>query len=205
MRDCSAKPDPGLAYPDGSDARGGHGHRSAEEIAEAIEDIGGAMEVGSTGASLRVRAEDLPLAIEWLADLAIRPTFPAEALTWARRKTAAELQSDRDDPAFRADLIFRGLVYGDHPYARDPRGAAREIARLTRDDVIDHHRRYFTPETPSWWPSATSTRGSCRPWSRHTSATGRRPEIRPRRSPGWSGPRDRGSAGLRFRESRSIS
>ena len=137
---------PGLAYLTGRMLEEGTATRSAEEIAEAIEDIGGAMEVGSTGASLRVRAEDLPLAIEWLADLAIRPTFPAEALTWARRKTAAELQSDRDDPAFRADLIFRGLVYGEHPYARDPRGAAREIARLTRDDVLDHHRRYFTPE-----------------------------------------------------------
>jgi len=137
---------PGLAFLAGRMLEEGTATRSAEEIAEAIEDLGGALEVGATGASLRVRAEDLPMAVEWLADLAIRPSFPTEAFTWARRKTAAELQSDRDDPAFRADLIFRGLVYGDHPYARDPRGAAREIARLTRDDVVDHHRRYFTPD-----------------------------------------------------------
>ena len=104
------------------------------------------MEVGSTGASLRVRAEDLTLALDWLADLAIRPAFPGDALAWNRRKMAAELQSDRDDPAFRADLLFRGLIHGDHPYGRDPRGTAREIARLTRDDVVDHHARYFTPE-----------------------------------------------------------
>ncbi len=56
------------------------------------------------------------------------------------------MQGDRDDPAFRADLIFRGLVYGDHPYARDPRGSAREIARLTLDDVHEHHRRHFTAD-----------------------------------------------------------
>jgi zinc protease len=115
-------------------------------MAETIEDVGGALEVGSTGASLRVRAEDLPMAIEWLADLAIRPSFPAEALGWARRKIAAELQSDRDDPAFRADLLFRNLVYGDHPYSRDPRGASRDVSRLSREDVLDHHRRYFRPD-----------------------------------------------------------
>jgi zinc protease len=137
---------PGLAYLTGRMLEEGAGARSAEEMAETIEDVGGALEVGSTGASLRVRAEDLPMAIEWLADLAIRPSFPAEALGWARRKIAAELQSDRDDPAFRADLLFRNLVYGDHPYSRDPRGASRDVSRLSREDVLDHHRRYFRPD-----------------------------------------------------------
>ena len=137
---------PGLAYLTGRMLEEGSGSRSAEEMAEAIEDVGGALEVGSTGASLRVRAEDLPMAIEWLADLAIRPIFPAETLGWTRRKAAAELQSDRDDPAFRADLLFRGLVYGDHPYARDPRGSSREMSRLSREDILEHHGRFFRPD-----------------------------------------------------------
>jgi zinc protease len=137
---------PGLAYLTGRMLEEGAGTRSAEAMAEAIEDVGGALEVGSTGASLRVRAEDLAMAIDWLADLAIRPTFPADTLGWTRRRIAAELASDRDDPAFRADLLFRGLVYGDHPYARDPRGGSRDISRLTGEDVIDHHARYFRPD-----------------------------------------------------------
>ena len=120
--------------------------RSAEEIAAIIEDVGGTLELGSTGGSLRVRAEDLPLAMELLADVTLRPKFPEEALTWAKRRIVAELQADRDDPAFRADQLFRGLVYGDHPYARDPRGAVREIGRLTLDDVKAHHARYFTAD-----------------------------------------------------------
>ncbi len=137
---------PGLAYLTGRLLEEGTQTRSADALAEAIEDIGGMLDVGSTGASLRVRAEDLPLALELLADVIRRPAFPTEALAWAKRRTAAELQADRDDPAFRADLIFRGLVYGDHPYARDPRGAAREIVRLTWDDVQAHHARHFTPD-----------------------------------------------------------
>ncbi len=137
---------PGLAYLTGRMLEEGAGSRSADTMAEAIEDVGGALEVGSTGASLRVRAEDLPMAIEWLADLAIRPSFPDDALGWTRRKIAAELQSDRDDPAFRADLLFRNLVYGDHPFARDPRGSSRDASKLSREDVLDHHRRYFRPD-----------------------------------------------------------
>ena len=137
---------PGLAFLTGRLLEEGTQTRSADALAEAIEDIGGTLDVGATGASLRVRAEDLPLALELLADVTRRPAFPAETIAWTKRRTGAELQADRDDPAFRADLIFRGLVYGEHPYARDPRGNAREIARLTLEDVREHHARYFTPE-----------------------------------------------------------
>jgi zinc protease len=42
--------------------------------------------------------------------------------------------------------LFRNLVYGDHPYARDPRGTTRDLNRLSLDDVRAHHARYFTPD-----------------------------------------------------------
>ncbi len=71
---------PGLGYLTGRLLEEGTQARSAEALAEAIEDIGGTLDVGSTGASLRVRAEDLPLALELLSDVVLRPAFPAEAL-----------------------------------------------------------------------------------------------------------------------------
>jgi zinc protease len=137
---------PGLGQLTGRLLEEGTLTRPADALAEAIEDVGGTLDVGSTGASLRVRAEDLPLALEVLADVVRNPAFPAEALPWARRRIASELQGDRDDPAFRADLLFRNLVYGDHPYARDPRGTARDLNRLTIDDVRAHHARHFVPD-----------------------------------------------------------
>jgi zinc protease len=137
---------PGVAFLTGRLREEGTLTRSAEALAGAIEDVGGTLEVHATGVSLRVRAEDLPLAVELMADLVLRPAFPAEALPWARRRIAAELQGDRDDPAFRAELAFRALVYGDHPYARDPRGTARQVARLTLDDIRAHHARFFAPD-----------------------------------------------------------
>jgi zinc protease len=137
---------PGLGHLTGRLLEEGTTTRSADSLAEAIEDVGGTLDVSSTGASLRVRAEDLPLALEILADVVRRPAFPADTLAWARRRTVSELQGDRDDPAFRADLLFRGLVYGDHPYARDPRGTTRDLNRLTLADVRAHHARHFTPD-----------------------------------------------------------
>jgi zinc protease len=137
---------PGLAALTGRLLEEGTTRRTAEELAEAIEDVGGSLEVGATGGSVRVRAEDLALALELLAEVALRPAFPPEALERVTHRIAAEVRGDLDDPAFRAELCFRGLVYGGHPLGRDPRGSPREIARLARGDVQEHHRRYFGPE-----------------------------------------------------------
>jgi zinc protease len=135
----------GLAYLTGRLLEEGTTTRSADEMAAAVEDVGGSLEVGPTGASMRVRAEDLEQAIDWLADLTIHPAFPLDSVDWLKHKIEAEYQSDRDDPAFQADALFRSLVYGQHPVGRDPRGGPRDLRKLSRWDVLDHHRRYFTP------------------------------------------------------------
>ena len=137
---------PGLACLTGRLLEEGTTTRTAQELAQEIEDVGGSLEVGSTGCSLRVCCEDLALALELLADVTIRPAFPAEAVSWVGRRIAAELRGDLEDPAFRTESSFRALIYGAHPLARDPRGGEREIACLTRRDAVAHHRRHFAPE-----------------------------------------------------------
>src|SRR5262249_57786805 len=55
---------PGVAALTGRLLEEGTRRRTAEELAEAIEDVGGSLEAGATGASVRARAEDLALALE---------------------------------------------------------------------------------------------------------------------------------------------
>ncbi len=137
---------PGVAALTGRLLEEGTESRSALELAPAIEDVGGSMEVSSSCTSLRVRSEDLALALELLADVVRHPVFPSEALEWSKRRMLAELQSDLEDPAFHADLVFRNLVYGTHPLGRDPRGRPRDVRLLTRQDVVDHHSQHFAPD-----------------------------------------------------------
>ncbi len=103
---------PGVSYLTGRLLEEGTRNRTAAELAAAIEDVGGTMEVSPACSSLRIRVEDLPLACELLADLVRQPSFPAGAVDWAKQRILAELQSDQEDPAGQADLIFRSLVYG---------------------------------------------------------------------------------------------
>jgi zinc protease len=137
---------PGLAHLVARLREEGTRTRGAEALAEAIDDVGGQMEVHSTGVSLRVRAEDLSLAVELLADLFLRPSFPGDRLDWTRRRIAAELAGDRDDPAYRAGLVFLNLIYGDHPFGRDYRGTPRQLSDITYEDICDHQKRFFVPD-----------------------------------------------------------
>jgi zinc protease len=134
---------PGLAALVGRMLEDGTRHRTAETLASEVEDAGGVLEAGSTGASLRFRREDLPLALELLADVITRPRFPADRLDWQQRRMIAEWRADRDEPSLRADAEFRRLVYRNHPYGRDPRGSAADVRRLTLGDIRDHHRKWF--------------------------------------------------------------
>ena len=137
---------PGLAYLTGRLLEEGTESRSADALATEIEDAGAALDVGSTGISLRIRAEDLVQGVEWLADLARRPSFPEASVDWLKKKIADEWRSDRDDPGFRSEMLFQSLIYANHPYSRDPRGSARDLAQLSRDDVVEHHRAHFTTD-----------------------------------------------------------
>ncbi len=134
---------PGVSYMTSRLLDEGTKNRNAAELAAAIEDVGGTMDVNPACISLRIRVEDLPLACELLADLVRQPIFPDGAVDWAKQRILAELQSDREDPACQVDLIFRGLIYGAHPLGRDPRGSLRDVRLLTRDDVVAHHCRHF--------------------------------------------------------------
>ncbi len=136
---------PGLASLTGRLLEEGTTTRTAQELSQEIEDVGGSLEVGSTGGSLRVCCEDMALGLELLADVVLRPAFPADAFGWISRRMTAELRADLEDPAFRTELAFRALVYGSHPLSRDPRGGVAELKRLTCADAEAHHRRHFTP------------------------------------------------------------
>jgi zinc protease len=134
---------PGLAFLTGRLREEGTDTRSAEALFGEVEDAGGTLDVGSTGISLRVKSEDLEMAVELMADVVLRPSFPTEALGWLRRRSVSELRADRDDPSFRADERFRALIYGDHPYGRDVRGSTRGLSDISGDDIRAHHQRLF--------------------------------------------------------------
>src|SRR5262245_4640643 len=123
--------------------------RTSLEIADAIESVGGAIETDGSFeriiATASVLNKDIDLGLELLSDLLMRPVFPQEYVDKEKERTLAEIVSAQDRPQVVAGWAFNELVYQDHPLHRPSHGYPATVAALTRNDLIDFHRRYFVP------------------------------------------------------------
>ena len=124
-------------------------NRTSLEIADAIESVGGAIEadgsferiIGSAG----VLNKDADLGLELLSDLLIRPIFPQEYVDKEKERTLAEIASALDRPQVVAGWAFNELVYQDHPLHRPSHGYPHTVERITREDLLEFHGKYFVP------------------------------------------------------------
>ena len=123
--------------------------RTSLEIADAIESVGGAIETDGSFeriiAAAGVLNEDIDLGLELLSDLLIRPAFPEDYVEKERERTLSEIVSAQDRPQVVAGWAFNELIYQDHPMHRPSHGYPNTVEGLTRDDLLDFHRRYFVP------------------------------------------------------------
>lgn len=117
----------------------GAGGRSAREISEAIEDVGGDLnactERDGTNFTASVMAEHVPLAVELLADLVQRPHFDPAELAREKDVVLQELGEARDTPS---DIVFDELwsaAFADQPLGRPILGDESSIETIALDDL----------------------------------------------------------------------
>jgi zinc protease len=112
--------------------------RSADQLAAQVEGAGGSIAAYADNDFLRVTvsslSENLPLAMNVLADVVTHSTFPATELELVRTRALSALQLELSQPASIAQRIFRHEVYGDNPYGRNDTPAS--LRAITRDDVL---------------------------------------------------------------------
>jgi zinc protease len=139
----------GLADATAALLREGTQTRSTQQIAEAIDSVGGTITTGasleSAFVSVLVTSDQIDLGLDLLSDLVLRPSFPAEELERWRHQTLSALQIDLSDPSYMATAAFQRLVLGDHPYGRPSSGTMASVQGLTRNDVVAFHHRQYVP------------------------------------------------------------
>jgi zinc protease len=123
--------------------------RSAEELADAIDFIGGAMGTGAvtdvTYLNMVVMKDSFETGLRMLSDMTRHPAFAPAEMARHLQQTLAGLRVSLEDPDYVADAVFDRLVYGFHPYGMPHTGTPETIAGITRDDLIAFHKKYFAP------------------------------------------------------------
>ncbi len=117
----------------------GAGGRSAREISEAIEDVGGELnactERDRTSFTASVMAEHVPVGVELIADMILRPHFGSDELEREKDVVLQELGEARDTPG---DIIFDELwegAFADQPLGRPVLGGEESVGRISADDL----------------------------------------------------------------------
>jgi predicted Zn-dependent peptidase len=128
----------------------GAGARSALEIADAVDYLGADLSATSTSdmtaVRLHVPVARLADALPIMADVALRPTFPAPDLERQRQQRLTSLLQARDDPATVAGLAFAHVLYGRaHRYGTAMMGTGETIKGFTAEDVRAFYASAFRP------------------------------------------------------------
>lgn len=118
--------------------------RSAEDIAQAIDSIGGQLDAFTSkeyaGYYIKVLDEHLSLAVDLLADVVLRPRFAEEDIEREKKVILEEIKMVEDTPDDLVHEIFTESYWAGHPLGRPILGTRQTVEALTRDALVE----YFT-------------------------------------------------------------
>ncbi|MCF6159585.1 MAG: insulinase family protein [wastewater metagenome] len=130
---------------------GGTLSMSADVMNEELEFMAASVETGINreqgDATLSVLKKDLDKGLKIFADVLMNPAFPEEKI-WMRKDEVIEtIRRENDNPSQIAQREFRRIIYDrKHPYNRKVEGTLESIERITRDDMVAFHKKYFYPD-----------------------------------------------------------
>ena len=123
--------------------------RTALQIAEAVEDVGGYINAYTsrevTAYYARVLKDDVPLALDVLADILRNPVFDPHEIEVERGVILQEIGQALDTPD---DVIFDWLQeqsYHDQPLGRTILGPAERVSAFNRPDLTQFVAEHYGP------------------------------------------------------------
>jgi predicted Zn-dependent peptidase len=117
--------------------------RTAEDIAQAIDSIGGQMDAFTAkeyaAYYIKVLDEHLPRALDVLADIVMRPAFAANDVEREKKVVLEEIKMVEDTPDDLVHELFTEHFWAGHPLGRAILGTPETVESLTQDRL----RQYF--------------------------------------------------------------
>jgi zinc protease len=119
--------------------------RTAEQIAEEMEFLGGSIGSGAgwngSSVTISVTSDKLEPAMALMADVALNPVFKQEELELLKSQALDELKYNLTQPGFLANYVASKYSFNEHPAG----GSPASIESIARKDVQDFYSRSFVP------------------------------------------------------------
>jgi predicted Zn-dependent peptidase len=124
--------------------------RSAEQIAEEIEDVGGSLGA-STSKELtkvygHVLGEVLPTALDIICDMVTNPIIDESDLSLEKQVILDEMQMYEDDAADVAQELMYGNIWQGYAHSYPITGNVDTVNGIDAAMLREHFKRFYTPE-----------------------------------------------------------
>jgi predicted Zn-dependent peptidase len=127
----------------------GTASRSAQDIARAIDSVGGHMDAFTakehTCFYVSVLDEHLPLAVDLLADILRHPRFAPDDIEKEKAVVLQEIKMVEDTPDDLIHDLFAERIWAGHPLGRPILGQWDVVKRFERETLLDYFRREYAP------------------------------------------------------------
>lgn len=135
-------------------------HRSAVQIINAIEGLGGELNAFTnkedTVFYCTMQAKHLRKAVDVLCDIVFHSTYPQHEVEKEREVVCDEIESYEDTPA---ELIFdeiENILFEGHPLGHNILGTSEQVRQYTSDDARRFTARYYRPENSIFFVSGNA-------------------------------------------------
>jgi zinc protease len=141
---------PGLADLVAAAMEEGTRSRTAQQLAEQLEDLAAYLNVTPALDGIRLHlnclTDTLEPALDLLADVALNPAFRPADLERVRGLALTAIRQRQANPgALASDEVLR-LLYGPkHPWGQPTGGTVESVRSIRREDLVRFHDTYFRP------------------------------------------------------------
>jgi len=140
---------PGIAKMTADMLTQGTQKRSAQDIAGAIDFVGGSLDASasndSTTVALSVVKKDLSTGLDLMSDVLLHPAFSADELDRQRQQLLSNLTVQYSDPEYLASLVFGRVLYGDSGYGLPDDGTPATVKKFDRTQLLKFHDTNYAP------------------------------------------------------------
>jgi predicted Zn-dependent peptidase len=123
--------------------------RTAEDIAQAIDSIGGQLDAFTAkeyaSYYIKVLDEHLPLALDILSDIVLNPAFTADDVEREKKVVVEEIKMVEDTPDDLVHELFTQGFWEDHPLGRPILGTKEKVESFTSDLLRGYFKNAYTP------------------------------------------------------------
>ncbi|HEX9961905.1 MAG TPA: pitrilysin family protein [Pyrinomonadaceae bacterium] len=120
--------------------------RTATQIAEEMEFLGGSIAAGagwtSSAVTIGAMSSKIDAAMAIMADVVLNPAFKQEEIDLLKSQTLDGLTYNLKQPGFLANYVSTAYSLYEHP----PGGTPESLNGIVRNDFVEFHRNSFEPQ-----------------------------------------------------------